>query len=367
MMLRARVVWGPVCIGLVLTACRPPQQPVTRWIADSIATLDIPATGPGGAKWLVQPVGATRFISGEVAVADAGTRTLDFFNAHGHLIHRTALPPSTLGPAHPDWLGQCRPDSAFLLGQGRHEMTVWDTAGTLARRFEVPASYALACGPTGRIAAIGAPLSGAASLVIRRIRYTVAELSLITSAGNSGAPLARVPVFNARFYPPRPLDPTATVAVTANRVYVGMPFVPNVTSYASDGVAEAIPVRVPLRHASARNFRAAIEAFLDIYAPPGRRADVREQVVSQVPKPKMLPPFNSVFADPAGRVWVELTFPGDSEMVLREVVGGGAHPGEIVVAHPLNIFAVGTDYVLGSYTAADSTPHVAIYTFAARR
>jgi hypothetical protein len=84
----------------------------------------------------------------------------------------------------------------------------------------------------------------------------------------------------------------------------------------------------------------------------------------EMERPDYLPYHNGLHLDPAGRLWVVLSFPGDSTTTLRAYSALGAPVGEVRIAADLRVLEVGEDYVLGSFVDAGTLePKVALYGF----
>ena len=352
------------CVLVLTTACggRTAEAPPARWVADATPTTDIPGSGPSGEVWLERPVAAARLASGEIAVADAGAKSVLFFDTHGQLLRRAGREGG--GPGEYRnllWLGQCQRDSLFAWDPARSRIVVLDTAGTVVRHFAVPMVWAVACNRTGRVVLVGQPNPGSTATV-NGTPYASVGVSLLAPTGAGLDTIMHMPLFDARFIPqPPPLGAVATVALTAERIYVGTPDTNSVSVYTSAGQLEGtVLVHTSRRPATERHFEAAIEAIVDA-APPDWRTSLRQQIHGMVQKPEWLPFYGSLFADSLERVWAQTSFPGDSATVLGAVGDAGA--AEIVVSRPLTVFEVGTNYVLGTYAAPDGTPHVALYTF----
>lgn len=357
-----RIFWlGVLALVIACGTATTHEEADVVWTADSVAATDIPGTGPSDAVWLERPVAATRLQSGVIVVADADAASLAFFDRHGSLIRRVGGKGGGPGEFRAlAWLAQCRPDSLFAWDPVQLRITVFDTTGTPVRSERVRPAYKIACDRTGEIASVGSFLHQ--TVARGDSQWTAADVSLIAPATADTAPIVRIPLFRA--WPPPPLGPATTVAITSTRLYVGTPDTATVTAYSLNGKREdTLSVAAPRRPATDRQFQAAIQEFLDEYAPPGMRASVRQQVAQTIRKPDLLPAYQAIFADPAGRLWAETSFPGDSVTTLRRAGGARSGPTELVVPRPLAVLEVGRDYVLGSYVSMDGDPHVAAYTF----
>jgi hypothetical protein len=85
--------------------------------------------------------------------------------------------------------------------------------------------------------------------------------------------------------------------------------------------------------------------------------------VLAIPMPEKLPPFTGLFVDADGALWVVLSAPGDPDTRLRAYSPEGRVLGNLTIPVNLNVFEVGTNYVLGAREDADGEQFVSLYTY----
>ena len=108
-------------------------------------------------------------------------------------------------------------------------------------------------------------------------------------------------------------------------------------------------LREPLMRSSSRCLRRSLHE------------DVRRQILETVSKPEMLPPYGPLFADPEGFLWMQTSFPGDSVTTLRAIGGTDGERADIRLPRVVTVLEVGSDYLLGTYEAANGEPCIAMY------
>jgi hypothetical protein len=333
------------CIALwcalvsMVAACRPERESPTsvpRWPVDSVPLLDIAATGPNGEVRLERPVGATRLSDGTIAVGDATARSVAFFDPRGRLLGRTGREGQGPGEVRSiRWIGQCAPDSVFAWDAAQGRMTVMDGAGTVAREYPLARAFQVACIRGGLFVLVRWPEHDV--ITVNGVVKRAAPLMLVDPAGTVIRAIATIPLYEAAVFPPLPLHPATSVAASRALVYVGTQDSAVVDAYTPDGrLAAALP-----------------------QADVRRRA--RQQIIEQTSMPDLLPPYADVFSDIEGLLWVQVSFPGGSVTTLRAVSPLGRIIADVSIPCDLQIFEIGSNYVLGASEDRMDEPHVVVY------
>jgi hypothetical protein len=186
------------------------------------------------------------------------------------------------------------------------------------------------------------------------------DLMLLDATGRSTGSMMRVPLL--LHFPPFPLEPATSIALSRDRIYIGTQDSAFVDAYGLDGkLIRSVPVGVPPRPASAEHFARAVDAL--VYSVPQAefREDVRRQILATVSQPAMLPPYGPLFADPDGFLWIQTSFPGDSLTTLRAIGGTGGESVDIRLPRSVTVLEIGSDYLLATYEAATGEPCIAMY------
>ena len=81
-------------------------------------------------------------------------------------------------------------------------------------------------------------------------------------------------------------------------------------------------------------------------------------------RPEYLPRFSALRIDPAGRLWVVLSVPGDERTVLHRFGRDGGLQKVVTVPAAIEVYEIGADYVLGSLIDRETMePKVLVYGF----
>jgi hypothetical protein len=162
----------------------------------------------------------------------------------------------------------------------------------------------------------------------------------------------------------RPLSPTTFFAFSDSLLYVGQSDTTVVHVFDLAGTLRAtisLPLsrRVPNERHAARAAAAQVKWIGNV--------DVRRRIEARlraVPRPAHLPYYSALFVDAIDRLWLVLSFPGDTVAVLRAHTPDGNIVRNVVVPGELEVFQVGQDYVIGSQEdPMTGAPHILVYSF----
>jgi hypothetical protein len=158
---------------------------------------------------------------------------------------------------------------------------------------------------------------------------------------------------------PFPLGKATALAVATDRLYVGTGDSASIDVYAFDGRRlSGITLNVPSRRPTRRNQEQAVE---DIVRNVGSAARIVRQRLLELPMPRTLPPYGSLFVDSEDVLWVVLSAPGDAVTTVRALNKDGHLLGEVSLPVPLTVTDIGQDYILGVYQDPIGEVHVAMY------
>jgi hypothetical protein len=344
---------------IAIAACsdesaRPGNRHDLEWRVDSIPVFDVADTSIAATPMLHHPRGATRLSNGVVAVADDYAPALRYFSPAGHLIRsagRRGQGPGEFTAIF--WLGQCGADSVYVFDYMLNRMTVFDSAGSLARQqvFLRDRLGTFRCSQRGKFAVFSAPREP-----VTFMRPMMASLWIGNSPDDStaGAGVVRAGVA-------RPLGAVTQLALSDRFMYVGTAESAFVDIHALTGErVRTVPVGVDPRRPSQQNYEAAIEAQIAVFPSEEMRADSRAYMRG-LPMPEYMPSYFGIFVDPEEILWIVLSAPGDSRTKIRGIGPSGSIVADLDLPVELNVFEIGTDYILGSYEDTTGVPHVALY------
>lgn len=342
------------------------------WAVSPTPVTDVRAIAESGDVLFERAVGAARLSDGRLVIADALAGTLRLFDSRGRPL--TTVGRSGGGPGEYRsmwWMGQCGRDTVVAWDRGLARLTT--VGGDAAAATHSPIPVAREVGP-GVLAATCSRGGVFASLIrpadlrpgadgISRGPSTIVlsdgtrELATLKDAVTSSELIVR-----GGGGMPRPLGRQTSVAVGADRIYVGTADSAVIDVHALDGRRiGTLRLDVAERRVTDSDYERALDHLL-AQVPPQAHERVR-QMLADIPRPDRHPPYSGLFVDPAGTLWVLLSSPSDERTHLRAVDARGRSLGDVRLPRAIDVWEVGTDYVLGHYTDADDEPHVVVYGF----
>lgn len=329
---------------------RPDPGPVTGATATGSLTISaapvrtIAPTDSDGAPRLANIADATRLGAGTIVVVDRGVQAVLFFDSTGQLsseVGRAGQGPGEYRAV--GGIGQCAPDTLFVWDPGNDRLSVLDARGNFLRAY--PLAHQL----------VGHYCAGAGSFVVweRFLNSTapgpgsppvrgVAQL-----VSTSGQVMGVLGEFQAGEN--RPLGALPQFAVTGQGVYVGTADTAMVSLYAPDGrLLRSLVVGERRRAPTDAEYDAAVAALAtSIPGTSAERATMRAFLRERFPKPKYLPAYRAVLADPAGRVYVVTSPRGTGVTDVAVFDPTGASIGQLRIPGDLDLVEVGAGYLLG--------------------
>jgi hypothetical protein len=332
----------------------------------------VPRESDADSVYLEQPVGATRFADGTIAVADGMAPAIRFFDADGGFtgtVGREGEGPGEFATL--SWMGRCGERTATVWDFSLLRFTSIDDIGQIVEqrrledRFDVPRPPALlACSRTGHIALL--LRLGGERIPGREISVLTAPLYIMSSAGvptllDGSAPVIEW-INDERMY--RPVSMTTHFAIFESHVYVARSDSPVIEAYDLGGRLEGtVTLDLVRRTPTDSHVRRNAEERTAFIADRASRARFVDQFMD-LPRPDYLPYHNGIHLDPVGRLWVLISFPGDPTTALRAHTLSGEVVGEVRVPADLRVLEIGSDYVLGSIEDSGTLePKVALYGF----
>jgi hypothetical protein len=226
----------------------------------------------------------------------------------------------------------------------------------------------LGCSKTGALALLARPDLRSASEEADFSTLT-APVFVLSPTGNPTRVLDSAPVIQwareAGTY--RPLSPTTYLAFSDSLLYVGQSDTTVVRVFDLAGTLRAtISLPLPSRVATVRHAERAAAAQAIWMANADLRRRIEARLLS-IPRPAYLPYYSALFVDAIDRLWLVLSFPGDSVTALRAHTTDGIVVGNVLVPVELEVFEVGQDYVIGAHEdPTTGAPHVLVYGFTVR-
>lgn len=358
-----RRLWTSCIVLAVAGGCDQGAVGFAQAPVETTRVLDIAGTGANGELVFEYAVAGTRLSNGSIVIADGLGATVRFFDASGKL--KLGVGRQGEGPGEFEglaWLGQCGRDSVFAWDRMLHRITVIDAAGEVVRTYRVPADFqgwrlaTLSCSRTGIFAFLAFPQGTRPPSPTGESPHFKAPLSLADATGKLTHSLGEVAVAESR-----PLGKATSIAVSADRLYVGTKDSAFVDMYDLDGQRiRSLPVHVPVRAPTMRHYERAIDQQVAWLAVVEEREQMR-QVLLDIPMPEYAPPYGMLFTDPGGILWIETSILGDPMTTLRAIDTDGHVIVDVILPPELRVLEVGRDYILATFEEEGGEPHVAMY------
>ncbi len=318
--------------------------------------------------------GASLLRDGRIVVADNVQGVVHLWDASGRRVRSVGRRGAGPGEFQLiSWLGNCGGDSIFVWDFGLRRMTVLSSFGRILRQFTIPLRrtdgsppYRLACSKGGRLAALllpeeqSAPRHGSVSA---RSHVRVVTLD---SRGNRqrewGQVLGDEYVLDRNgAMLPRPLGEATYIAMSDEHLFLGESRSDTVSVAAlGNDQRRNVPLGTESRPATQRHGEEAIRALVSFANDPDIRERM-EQLLKEAPMPSQLPRYSGLHSDPEGNLWTVMTTAGDSATRLLVHSSSGELLARLELPHFLQVFEVGSTYVLGRYAPAGRGVRVAAF------
>lgn len=329
---------------------------------------------------LSRVIGATRLSDGRIAVADAGTHQLHFYDAAGG--HLETVGGEGEGPGEfvrPGSFRRFEGDSLLVHDFGTGRTSVLDPDGRFVRSFTLESVGTSPARPTvalsgGRLAARIARRSLSAEFRARAASGTVFEgTTLLMLYTMDGAPLDTIGEFPL---PERyvkmgggsisilnyPFARTLVSASFADRLYVGWSGEYEIRRYGPGGALDRI-IRL------AREPRAVTEEDLarirdDALASASNEDErrERERLFRDMEVHATLPAFDDFVVDAGGHLWVERpSRPGADPAEWDVFDPDGRWLGTVDLPDGLDVYEIGDDYVIGKVVGELDVERVVVF------
>lgn len=346
------------------------EPSLSRWIVSAEPIFDSQDRS-GDTAILYSVRGATRLLNGSVVVGDPGAKDLKWFGVDGRLVARTGRQGSGPGEFEfVDLVGSCGSDSVFVFDRGNQRLTTFSSDGELVdtRVFftdqaKTSSPSVIECGFSKRFGVIGrrrGPLPQGNVAFRQQVAISIQSID-----GAEIVPVGTVPSAERHRFGgsigPRPLGKETTIAIGADRIYVGTGDSPLIAVKTLTG-ARLPSIQLPFtpQNISSSDVDAYIERLFDIN--PTLPESMIRSVYEPIEYPERFPSHGDLLVDAANRLWVEqYRRPGDVTSDWMIFSKSGKPIAEIELPANFRAEEAGADYVLGSWKDQDDVLHVRMY------
>lgn len=297
---------------------------------------------------------ATRTGDGTIVVDQYAAR-LHFFASDGTFLR--SVGERAQGPGEFDdirWAGNCASDSLYVWDYMARKVVVFDESGTFAREFRPRSTtHEIGCSRPSTFAALGLRYE---FLAFGEEGRTLAPAWIMDG---EGAVLDTIPL--VPFIENRPLGKMTRIAVSGEHLFVGTAEGASVDVFDLTGTyVRSVEAGVGARAPDQANSEASMEAMLSV-APDRQIRDRFRDMYRSLPVPEHMPPYFELRADPMGVLWAVVSGPGDPVTTLHAVSAEGNLLGFVSLPGRVQIFEVGTDYILGALMGEMDVQELVMY------
>lgn len=301
---------------------------------------------------------AIRLTSGMIVISDARSNTVSFFRENGKLV--TTIGRRGDGPAEfraNIWVGECGRDSAFVFDRAHRRISVFTSAGKLARQFTLAFQpVSLSCSRNGEFAAPltpdmqGAPLGRGAT-----ITYS-GRIMVFGARGDSIGQVSGVSIGE-----PRALGKLTRIAILERQVAVATGDSDMVEIWSFDGKrSRTFKAGVANRKIAPLVRDRAMDALVSDFSDAKYRVNMKRLLLQQ-PAPEFLPPYSNVLSDSNGLLWVVETFIGQATTFARAYNATGTAQMSISLPAGTQIMQMSDNSIVTVQEDADGDQVVVVY------
>ena len=370
-------VWGRnlLLALLILTPGGPLTAAQARWRVSEQPVVTLGDVENDTAQLFEVVAGATRLRDGRILVGDRDEHSLHLFESDGRLVRSFGRKGG--GPGEFNYLAQlwrCG-DSVVTWDIDGHRASVFDLEGRFVRmfRFGSPEAgagvpYGSACNRRGVFVHSGwgdmrpsTPNNYRGQVAFWTSR---ADSSVLLRLGRRPGSERRVHVVDGQIVGSAPLEfgRQTEVAIGSGRIYLGIAERYEILVFSASGDSlEPIRKNRAPAPVTAADTRAVLERRLATVRPDRRQATETDH--ASYPYPKVFPPYAALRVDALDHLWVQDYPRAASATVLWSVFNpAGRQVAEVALPRDLEVFEIGSDYVLGRYLDPDEAiPQVRVY------
>ncbi len=354
----------------------PTWSEAERWTIDAEPSVDVGVMEGAPAYELQHAMGAARIADGSIVIADAASGELRCFDSEGR--HLWTSGGQGDGPGefqNIGWLHRLG-DSLAAYDPSLRRVSVFDDRGDLGRAVNLASS-----GGRGRPSALGVMHDG--SIVVSALptlnvlahadgivqasgwllRYDPHGALRDTIDSMAGSQQYISTIGSRRGMIPLPFGTRSVVAVSPTNIYAGNSGSYEVRRYDDRGALETVLRRLrPIRPMTPELIEAYRRARLE-RATSDIERELIGQVLDAVPFPDVLPAFTSLIVDTRGHLWMaDFLAPGELEQTYSVFAPEGHLLGAVSVPQGLQIYGIGSDYVLGRWRDEWDVEHIRLHT-----
>ncbi len=347
------------CAGEPRTA--PSGQGATATGSLSISATPIQIIAPvdsDGVPVLGNIADATRLSSGLIAVVDRSVHAVLFIDSKGALLGQSGR--SGDGPGEfrsVAGIGQCAPDTLFVWDRMNDRMSLLDATGALLRSYRLPGNPVdrFCAGSAQYLVWTSLSTNGSPTADSPPIRGTAL---LVSPNGDSVGGLGDVQAGQIW-----PLGAVTQFAVADAGIYMGTADTAVVSLYGRSGQKlRSVDVGDARRTTTAAEYDAALTSLINTVPGTAEQiASMREFMVKRFSMPKYLPAYRAIFTNGNGALFVVTSPLGDGITELHAFDQRGANIGEVRIPDDLEVFEIGTDYLLGMLADAEGEQRLVVY------
>lgn len=318
--------------------------------------------------------GAKRLTSGEIVVADGGSREIRWYDGAGRFLRSVGGPGE--GPGEYRWLGGLvglPGDSILAKDPQRHRVSVYDPSGRLIRSWVIqPLRTYVMPPPIGRVrdGRFIAMTEGQSSSPYGYVRYQALLVRYQDSAVVDT--IAQVAGSEA-YYVPCPTHPNAIcnygplfavqihAAVSGDRIAIGNGDEYEVSVFDPGGALSAVYRRVIPR---AKVPETWVTTLIDSLVGMQRAQDqpAVRRALEDVPRREYVPAYTDLLFDRLGCLWVARTIgPGDATRPWDIFDTRGRLLGTVTLPTALRVTQIDDEYILGVQVDANQVEFVVLY------
>jgi len=326
---------------------------------------------------LFQVVGALRLNDGRIVIANAGTGELRYFDPSGRLLRRTGRKGGGPGEFQGlTWLGTLRADSLITFDWRTRRVSIFDSNGDFVRSTTLET---LATAPPSHVhvdlLSNGSLLIGAQRLfaspdvgsgvhndTIYHIRFEPHGISCDTIGRRPGAESYILVHEGGLELLPLPFGHSPHTAAYRSGFYFGRGDSYIIGYYSSEGqLLRSIRKthdRQSVTAADQHRFRKSMTEGIE----DEQERRMIENLLADVPFPKTMPAYGNIIVDVEGNLWVEeYRRPWEDQPRWTVFNREGGLLGVVRTPPRLEIYQIGSDYVLGRWEDELRVEHVRQY------
>lgn len=322
---------------------------------DTVPSLVLPSIGPNDSVNFGSTRSIARLTNSELAILDGSSQTIRVFGTDGKSLREIGRRGEGPGEFQfPMWLGECRPDTLFVIDPATARVSLFDSQGQFVRQHPFKSRGSMmACDVTGQMLRLD--IIGSTEMPSEKSPLYQGTVALV----GLDAPdrlLDTIPLYRNR-----PMGQQGWIASANGTVYVGRGDSGFVESWRpGDSTRTRHPLGTAGRAPTAAQYQAEIERWLRMLSRPEDRVRPRE-ILERIPAPAAMPAFRALLADPTGAVWGVTSPAGEAVTVLEGIDALGRPFPPLHLPGDLEVQAVGRDYVLALAEDADGTQRVILF------